>query len=60
MRSGLQTFSFTWPGGREAISPTLPRAVRTADDPGPGVATLHPLELPAQRRYLRLACPSSL
>jgi F420-dependent oxidoreductase-like protein len=34
MRIGLQIFSFTWPGGLEAIGPTLARAVRTADDVG--------------------------
>jgi F420-dependent oxidoreductase-like protein len=30
----MQIFSFTWPGGPEAIGPTLARAVRTADDVG--------------------------
>ena len=34
MKFGLQVFSFTWPGGPEAIGPTLSRAVRTADDVG--------------------------
>jgi F420-dependent oxidoreductase-like protein len=34
MKFGLQIFSFTWPGGSEAIGPTLARAVRTADDVG--------------------------
>ena len=34
MKFGLQIFSFTWPGGPEAIGPTLARAVRTADDIG--------------------------
>jgi F420-dependent oxidoreductase-like protein len=34
MKFGLQIFSFTWPGGPEAIGPTLARAVRTADDVG--------------------------
>jgi F420-dependent oxidoreductase-like protein len=34
MKLGLQIFSFTWPGGPEAIGPTLARAVRTADDVG--------------------------
>jgi F420-dependent oxidoreductase-like protein len=34
MRFGLQIYSFTWPGGPEAIGPTLARAVRTADDVG--------------------------
>ena len=34
MKFGLQTYSFTWPGGPEAIGPTLARAVRTADDVG--------------------------
>jgi F420-dependent oxidoreductase-like protein len=34
MKFGLQVFSFTWPGGPEAIGPTLGRAVRTADDVG--------------------------
>jgi F420-dependent oxidoreductase-like protein len=34
MKFGLQIFSFTWPGGTEAIGPTLARAVRTADDVG--------------------------
>jgi probable F420-dependent oxidoreductase len=34
MKFGLQIYSFTWPGGVEAIGPTLARAVRTADDVG--------------------------
>jgi F420-dependent oxidoreductase-like protein len=34
MKLGLQVYSFTWPGGAEAIGPTLARAVRTADDVG--------------------------
>jgi F420-dependent oxidoreductase-like protein len=34
MKFGLQIYSFTWPGGTEAIGPTLARAVRTADDVG--------------------------
>jgi F420-dependent oxidoreductase-like protein len=34
MKFGLQIYSFTWPGGPEAIGPTLARAVRTADDVG--------------------------
>ena len=34
MKVGLQIYSFTWPGGPEAIGPTLARAVRTADDVG--------------------------
>ena len=34
MKFGLQIYSFTWPGGPEAIGPTLGRAVRTADDVG--------------------------
>jgi F420-dependent oxidoreductase-like protein len=34
MKFGLQIYSFTWPGGPEAIGPTLARAVRTADDAG--------------------------
>ena len=34
MRFGLQIYSFTWPGGNEAIGPTLARAVQTADDVG--------------------------
>ena len=34
MKFGLQIFSFTWPGGTEAIGPALARAVRTADDVG--------------------------
>ena len=34
MRFGLQIHSFSWPGGPEAIGPTLARAVRTADDVG--------------------------
>jgi F420-dependent oxidoreductase-like protein len=34
MRAGLQIPSFTWPGGTEAIGPTLARIVRDADDAG--------------------------
>ncbi len=34
MKLGLQIPSFTWPGGPEAIGPTLARIVRTADDVG--------------------------
>lgn len=34
MKLGLQLYSFTWPGGPEAIGPTLARAVRTADEVG--------------------------
>ena len=34
MKVGLQIYSFTWPGGHEAIGPNLARAVRTADDVG--------------------------
>ncbi len=34
MKVGLQISSFTWPGGSEAIGPTLARVVRTADDVG--------------------------
>jgi F420-dependent oxidoreductase-like protein len=34
MRFGLQIFSFTWPGGPDAIGPNLARAVRTADEVG--------------------------
>jgi alkanesulfonate monooxygenase SsuD/methylene tetrahydromethanopterin reductase-like flavin-dependent oxidoreductase (luciferase family) len=34
VKFGLQVYSFTWPGGPEAIGPTLARAVRTADDVG--------------------------
>ena len=34
MKVGLQIPSFTWPGGPEAIAPTLARIVRTADDVG--------------------------
>jgi F420-dependent oxidoreductase-like protein len=34
MKLGLQIYSFTWPGGTEAIGPTLAQAVRTADDVG--------------------------
>src|SRR3954466_13776749 len=34
MKLGLQVNSFTWPGGPEAIGPTLERIVRTADDVG--------------------------
>jgi F420-dependent oxidoreductase-like protein len=32
MKVGLQISSFTWPGGPEAIGPTLARIVRAADD----------------------------
>ena len=34
MKVGLQITSFTWPGGPEAIGPTLARIVRQADDVG--------------------------
>jgi len=34
MKAGLQISSFTWPGGPEAIGPTLGRIVRAADDAG--------------------------
>ena len=34
MRFGLQVYSFTWPGGPEAIGPTLARVVRDADEAG--------------------------
>ena len=34
MKLGLQIPSFTWPGGPEAIGPTLGRVVRAADDAG--------------------------
>ena len=34
MKLGLQISSFTWPGGPEAIGPTLARIVRQADDVG--------------------------
>jgi F420-dependent oxidoreductase-like protein len=34
MKVGLQIPSFTWPGGPEAIGPTLGRIARTADDVG--------------------------
>ena len=34
MKLGLQISSFTWPGGTEAIGPTLARIVRTADEAG--------------------------
>ncbi|MHB8893461.1 MAG: LLM class F420-dependent oxidoreductase [Candidatus Limnocylindrales bacterium] len=34
MKVGLQLSSFTWPGGPEAIGPTLARVVRDADDAG--------------------------
>jgi F420-dependent oxidoreductase-like protein len=34
MKLGLQIRSFTWPGGAEAIGPTLARIVRQADDVG--------------------------
>ena len=34
MKVGLQINSFTWPGGTQAIGPTLARIVRDADDVG--------------------------
>lgn len=34
MKLGLQISSFTWPGGAEAIGPTLARIVHAADDAG--------------------------
>jgi F420-dependent oxidoreductase-like protein len=34
VKLGLQISSFTWPGGPEAIGPTLARVVRAADDAG--------------------------
>ena len=34
MKAGLQISSFTWPGGAEAIGPTLARICRDADDAG--------------------------
>ena len=34
MKLGLQIPSFTWPGGPEAIGPTLARVVRDADEAG--------------------------
>jgi len=34
VKLGLQIDSFTWPGGPEAIGPTLARIVRAADDAG--------------------------
>jgi F420-dependent oxidoreductase-like protein len=34
MKVGLQICSFTWPGGAEAIGPTLARIVRDADEIG--------------------------
>ena len=34
MKLGLQIPSFTWPGGTEAIGPTLGRIARQADDIG--------------------------
>jgi F420-dependent oxidoreductase-like protein len=34
MKVGLQICSFTWPGGTEAIGPTLARIVRDADEMG--------------------------
>jgi F420-dependent oxidoreductase-like protein len=34
MKVGLQICSFTWPGGAEAIGPTLARVARAADDVG--------------------------
>ncbi|MEA2623178.1 MAG: hypothetical protein QOH61_2088 [Chloroflexota bacterium] len=34
MKLGLQISSFTWPGGPEALAPTLAQIVRTADEVG--------------------------
>jgi F420-dependent oxidoreductase-like protein len=34
MKVGIQIYSFTWPGGAEAIGPTLARSVRRADEVG--------------------------
>ena len=34
MKLGIQIYSFTWPGGPDAIGPTLANSVRTADDVG--------------------------
>jgi len=34
VKFGLQIYSFSWPGGPEAIGPTLARTVRTADEVG--------------------------
>jgi F420-dependent oxidoreductase-like protein len=34
VKFGLQVNQFTWPGGAEAIGPTLARVTRTADDAG--------------------------
>ena len=34
MKVGLQVNSFTWPGGPEAIAPTLARVARDADQAG--------------------------
>jgi F420-dependent oxidoreductase-like protein len=34
LKVGLQISSFTWPGGPDAIGPTLARVVRTADEVG--------------------------
>src|SRR5262245_12040492 len=34
MKVGLQISSFTWPGGAEALGPTLARVARAADDAG--------------------------
>ena len=34
MKFGLQVNNFTWPGGGEAIGPTLARVTRTADEAG--------------------------
>jgi F420-dependent oxidoreductase-like protein len=34
MKVGIQISSFTWPGGPEAIAPTLARIVRDADEAG--------------------------
>jgi F420-dependent oxidoreductase-like protein len=34
VKIGLQIYSFSWPGGPEAIGPTLARSVQTADEVG--------------------------
>jgi F420-dependent oxidoreductase-like protein len=34
VKLGLQIYSFSWPGGPEAIGPTLARTIRTADEVG--------------------------
>jgi len=34
VKFGLQISSFTWPGGADAIGPTLARVVQTADEVG--------------------------